>query len=103
MRWVRTAGELRTCPHARTLTKRKRSRHRRRVACAHAPRPADDDTGRGEWANPLRDPRDRRLPRIAGPSGLVIFGVTGDLSKKKLIPAVYDLSLIHISEPTRPY
>src|SRR5690606_33019970 len=42
--------------------------------------------------NPLRDPRDRRLPRIAGPSGLVIFGVTGDLSKKKLIPAVYDLA-----------
>ena len=30
--------------------------------------------------NPLRDPSDRRLPRIAGPSGLVIFGVTGDLS-----------------------
>ncbi|MBL1069094.1 glucose-6-phosphate dehydrogenase [Streptomyces sp. 7-21] len=42
--------------------------------------------------NPLRDPRDRRLPRIAGPSGLVIFGVTGDLSRKKLMPAVYDLS-----------
>lgn len=41
--------------------------------------------------NPLRDPRDRRLPRIAGPSGLVIFGVTGDLSQKKLLPAVYDL------------
>ena len=44
------------------------------------------------WSNPLRDPRDRRLPRIAGPSGLVIFGVTGDLAKKKLIPAVYDLA-----------
>ena len=44
------------------------------------------------WANPLRDPRDRRLPRIAGPSGLVIFGVTGDLSRKKLMPAVYDLA-----------
>ncbi|MFE5211481.1 glucose-6-phosphate dehydrogenase [Streptomyces sp. NPDC056600] len=42
--------------------------------------------------NPLRDPRDRRLPRIAGPSGLVIFGVTGDLSRKKLMPAVYDLA-----------
>ena len=41
--------------------------------------------------NPLRDPRDRRLPRIAGPCGLVIFGVTGDLSRKKLMPAVYDL------------
>ncbi|MFI8929498.1 Glucose-6-phosphate 1-dehydrogenase [Streptomyces sp. YIM 121038] len=44
------------------------------------------------WRNPLRDPRDRRLPRIAGPSGLVIFGVTGDLSRKKLMPAVYDLA-----------
>ncbi|MGV9877591.1 glucose-6-phosphate dehydrogenase, partial [Streptomyces cellulosae] len=44
------------------------------------------------WANPLRDPRDRRLPRIAGPSGLVIFGVTGDLSRRKLMPAVYDLA-----------
>jgi glucose-6-phosphate 1-dehydrogenase len=43
-------------------------------------------------SNPLRDPRDRRLPRIAGPCGLVIFGVTGDLSRKKLMPAVYDLA-----------
>ncbi|MGI8666267.1 MAG: glucose-6-phosphate dehydrogenase, partial [Jatrophihabitans sp.] len=41
-------------------------------------------------SNPLRDPLDRRLPRIAGPSGLVIFGVTGDLSRKKLMPAIYD-------------
>ncbi|HEX8518282.1 MAG TPA: glucose-6-phosphate dehydrogenase, partial [Pseudonocardia sp.] len=44
------------------------------------------------WTNPLRDPRDKRLPRIAGPSSLVIFGVTGDLSRKKLMPAVYDLA-----------
>ncbi|MGY4721196.1 glucose-6-phosphate dehydrogenase [Naumannella huperziae] len=43
-------------------------------------------------ANPLRDPQDRRLPRIAGPSVLVIFGVTGDLATKKLMPAVYDLA-----------
>ena len=42
--------------------------------------------------NPLRDPRDRRLPRIAGPCVLVIFGVTGDLSRRKLMPAVYDLA-----------
>lgn len=46
----------------------------------------------GSGTNPLRDPQDRRLPRIAGPSGLVIFGVTGDLSRKKLMPAVYDLA-----------
>jgi glucose-6-phosphate 1-dehydrogenase len=42
--------------------------------------------------NPLRDPRDRRLPRIAGPSGLVIFGITGDLARRKLMPAIYDLA-----------
>ncbi len=42
--------------------------------------------------NPLRHPGDRRLPRIAGPCGLVIFGVTGDLSRKKLMPAIYDLA-----------
>jgi len=42
--------------------------------------------------NPLRDPRDKRLPRIAGPSSVVIFGVTGDLSRKKLMPAIYDLA-----------
>ena len=44
------------------------------------------------YQNPLRDPQDRRLPRIAGPCVLVIFGVTGDLSRKKLMPAVYDLA-----------
>ena len=43
-------------------------------------------------SNPLRDERDRRLPRIAGPCGLVMFGVTGDLARKKLMPAVYDLA-----------
>jgi glucose-6-phosphate 1-dehydrogenase len=42
--------------------------------------------------NPLRLETDRRLNRIAGPSGLVIFGVTGDLSRKKLMPAIYDLA-----------
>ncbi|WP_199906971.1 glucose-6-phosphate dehydrogenase [Aeromicrobium chenweiae] len=45
-----------------------------------------------EHVNPLRDPTDRRLPRIAGPCSLILFGVTGDLAKKKLIPAVYDLA-----------
>src|SRR3954466_8061761 len=42
--------------------------------------------------NPLRDPRDRRLPRVPDPCVLVVFGVTGDLARKKLIPAVYDLA-----------
>ena len=43
-------------------------------------------------ANPLRDAQDRRLPRIAGPCGMVLFGVTGDLSRKKVMPAIYDLA-----------
>ncbi len=42
--------------------------------------------------NPLREPQDRRLPRIAGPCGMVLFGVTGDLSRKKIMPAIYDLA-----------
>ncbi len=42
--------------------------------------------------NPLRGPTDRRLPRIAGPCSLVLFGVTGDLARKKLMPAIYDLA-----------
>jgi glucose-6-phosphate 1-dehydrogenase len=45
----------------------------------------------GAATNPLRDPRDRRLPRVPDPCALVVFGVTGDLARKKLIPAVYDL------------
>jgi glucose-6-phosphate 1-dehydrogenase len=46
----------------------------------------------GLRGNPLRDPRDRRLPRVPDPCALVVFGVTGDLATKKLIPAVYDLA-----------
>ena len=49
----------------------------------------DEDAGS---RNPLRDPRDRRIPRVAGPCVLVMFGVTGDLARKKLMPAVYDLA-----------
>ncbi|GAB3231556.1 glucose-6-phosphate dehydrogenase [Glycomyces halotolerans] len=55
---------------------------------AHSPEP-----GRASHAqNPLRDPADRRLPRIPEPCALVIFGVTGDLARKKLIPGIYDLA-----------
>ena len=46
----------------------------------------------GPASNPLRDPLDRRLPRIPEPCALVIFGVTGDLARKKLLPAIYDLA-----------
>lgn len=42
--------------------------------------------------NPLRDPLDHRLPRVAGPGGMVLFGVTGDLATKKVMPAIYDLA-----------
>ncbi len=35
---------------------------------------------------------DLRLKRIAGPSALILFGVTGDLARKKLLPAIYDLA-----------
>ncbi len=49
-------------------------------------------SGGSTVTNPLRDPQDRRLPRIAGPCGMVIFGVTGDLSRKKVMPAIYDLA-----------
>ncbi len=56
--------------------------------------PAASGTGVPEVVegNPLRDPRDRRLPRVPEPCALVVFGVTGDLSHKKLLPAVYDLA-----------
>ena len=46
----------------------------------------------GARANPLRDPADRRLPRVPEPCALVVFGVTGDLARKKLLPAIYDLA-----------
>ena len=60
------------------------------------PGPAPANPGiiaeQAESANPLRDLRDRRIPRVAGPCVLVMFGVTGDLARKKLMPAVYDLA-----------
>ncbi|GAA3937612.1 glucose-6-phosphate dehydrogenase [Pseudoclavibacter caeni] len=52
--------------------------------------PALDVTG--DAFTPLRRADDRRLLRIAGPAALVIFGVTGDLAQRKLLPAVYDLA-----------
>jgi glucose-6-phosphate 1-dehydrogenase len=51
----------------------------------------DPILGEERHANPLRDPRDRRLPRVPEPCALVVFGITGDLARKKLLPAVYDL------------
>jgi len=61
---------------------------------------ANARTSSGQWQNPLRDKRDKRLPRIAGPCAMVIFGVTGDLARKKVIPAIYDLANRGLLPPT---
>ncbi|GAA5053655.1 glucose-6-phosphate dehydrogenase [Nocardia callitridis] len=53
---------------------------------------ATGKTAETGWQNPLRDEQDKRVPHIAGPCSMVIFGVTGDLSRKKLMPAIYDLA-----------
>ena len=62
--------------------------------------PAGTRGGAGQWRNPLRDKRDKRLPRIAGPCAVVIFGVTGDLARKKVVPAIYDLANRGLLPPT---
>ncbi|MDV3124811.1 glucose-6-phosphate dehydrogenase [Mycobacterium sp. 21AC1] len=54
--------------------------------------PVSDRSKTADWHNTLRDKRDKRMPRIAGPCSVVIFGVTGDLARKKLMPAIYDLA-----------
>ncbi len=54
--------------------------------------PGTVDGARPMLTNPLRDASDRRLPRVPEPCALVVFGVTGDLARKKLLPAVYDLA-----------
>ena len=38
----------------------------------------------------MRD--ERRLPKVPEPSAMVIFGASGDLTARKLVPALYDLS-----------
>jgi len=62
--------------------------------------PATKRTSTDTWQNPLRDKRDKRLPRIAGPCAVVIFGVTGDLARKKVVPAIYDLANRGLLPPT---
>ena len=42
-------------------------------------------------ANPLRE--GMRMSLVPGPGALVIFGASGDLSHRKLIPALYNLAL----------
>jgi glucose-6-phosphate 1-dehydrogenase len=57
-------------------------------------------TAIAQGQNPLRDPQDKRLPRIAGPCSLVLFGVTGDLASNKIMPAIYDLANRGLLPPT---
>ena len=45
-----------------------------------------------ERANPLRDPETDGYREFPEPCALVVFGVTGDLARKKLLPAIYDLA-----------
>jgi glucose-6-phosphate 1-dehydrogenase len=40
--------------------------------------------------NALRD--EARLPRVPEPGIIVIFGASGDLTARKLVPALYDLA-----------
>jgi glucose-6-phosphate 1-dehydrogenase len=51
-----------------------------------------DEPARVAGVNPLRDPRTSGCRGSPGPCGLVLFGVTGDLARKKLMPAIYDLA-----------
>src|SRR5262245_3814889 len=44
-------------------------------------------------ANPLRE--GMRLHRTADPCAIVIFGITGDLAHRKLLPALYNLYVGH--------
>src|SRR5439155_1289402 len=43
-----------------------------------------------ETMNPLREGLPR--PRTAAPCAMVIFGATGDLARRKLVPALYNLA-----------
>ena len=65
-----------------------------------SPARARSSAGAGQWHNPLRDKEDKRLPRIAGPCAMVLFGVTGDLAHKKVVPAIYDLANRGLLPPT---
>jgi glucose-6-phosphate 1-dehydrogenase len=57
-----------------------------------SPPPTDPDTGPSapaESANPLADGLERQPVQ---PTSLVVFGATGDLGRRKLLPAVYNLA-----------
>jgi glucose-6-phosphate 1-dehydrogenase len=54
-------------------------------------RSAASQTGKAGLANPLRE--GLRLPRTPDPCALVVFGASGDLTQRKLLPAVYSLAV----------
>src|SRR2546423_14971594 len=45
---------------------------------------------------PNRPPNADRPERVAPPCAVVIFGSTGDLSHRKLLPALYNLTLARL-------
>ena len=45
-------------------------------------------------ADVLRD--ELRLPRVPEPNAMVIFGASGDLTARKLVPALYDLAALRL-------
>ena len=51
--------------------------------------------------NPLLD--NLRIEPTPGATTLVIFGASGDLTKRKLLPAVYSLSRGHGCPPGSPW
>ena len=42
---------------------------------------------------------DLRLTRIAPPAAIVIFGATGDLTQRKLVPGLYSLATQQLLPP----
>src|SRR5688572_25738415 len=50
-----------------------------------------------ETDNPLR--AGLETERVAPPAAVVIFGASGDLTKRKLIPALYNLALSRLLGP----
>ena len=52
--------------------------------------PVDAWTQAQEALNPLRS---SEVDRVIAPAAMVIFGVSGDLTSRKLMPALYDLAV----------
>ena len=67
---------------------RRRTRRARSASCARR-RAASASRGRSKSANPLR--QGLRLERVPDPCVVVLFGATGDLAHRKVLPALYQL------------